>query len=238
MRLLMVDIVGGLLKEGDPLPRESDLAQQFEVSRGVIRETLRGLEDRGLIVVQHGRPGALVTERRRWDVLDPDVLTVVLQSSHSATVLAEYIDARRIVEVEAAARAAERATDEDLDRLASVFAHFESSGRRAAVNRSAEQIFYAADIEFHQAILDASGNRVLARLTEPIQRALLATRRPLAHPGYELNERIEQHRRIMRAIADHDVAGAREAMTHHLNAVELLLADRIDVSPLDLDAIG
>lgn len=237
MRLLMVDIVEGLLKEGDPLPRESDLAQQFEVSRGVIRETLRGLEDRGLIVVQHGKPGAIVTERRRWDILDTDVLTVVLQSEHSATVLAEYIDARRIIEVEAAARAASRATEADLARLASVFAHFESSGRRAAVNRSAEQIFYTADIEFHQAILDASGNRVLARLTEPIQRALLTTRRPLAHPGYELAERIEQHKRIMQAIANRDVEGAREAMTDHLAAVELLLADRVDVSPLDPEAL-
>jgi GntR family transcriptional repressor for pyruvate dehydrogenase complex len=237
MRLLMVDIVDGLLKEGDPLPRESDLAQQFEVSRGVIRETLRALEDRGLIVVQHGKPGAIVTERRRWDILDTDVLTVVLQSEHSATVLAEYIDARRIIEVEAAARAASRATEADLARLASVFVHFEASGRRAAMNRSAEQIFYTADIEFHQAILDASGNRVLARLTEPIQRALLTTRRPLAHPGYELTERIEQHKRIMQAIANRDVEGARAAMTDHLNAVELLLADRVDVSPLDPEAL-
>jgi DNA-binding FadR family transcriptional regulator len=235
MRLLLVDIVEGVLEEGHPLPRESDLAEQFEVSRGVIRETLRGLEDRGLIVVQHGKPGAIVTPRRRWDILDTDVLTVLLQSDDSTGVLAEYIDARRIIEVEAAARAAARATEDDLARLASVFAHFEARGRRAAMTRSAEEIFYTADIEFHQAILDASGNRVLARLTEPIQRALLTSRRPLARPGYELDERIEQHRRIMRAIANRDVEEARAAMSDHLDGVERLLADRVDVERGDLD---
>lgn len=231
----MVDIIEGLLPEGQPLPRETDLAEQFEVSRRVIREALRGLEERGLIVVQHGRPGAIVTSRRRWDVLDTDVLTVMLQSSHSSAVLAEYIDARRIIEVEAAARAASGATDEDLKRLASVFGHFEASARRAAVNRSAERIFYKADIEFHQAILDASGNRVLARLTGPIQQALLTSRRPLAHPGYELPERLEQHRRILRAIASRDVEGARAAMRDHLDSVERLLDDRIDVPPIELE---
>jgi GntR family transcriptional repressor for pyruvate dehydrogenase complex len=236
MRLLMVDIVEGLLEEGHPLPRESDLAEQFDVSRGVIREALRGLEERGLIVVQHGRPGATVTARRHWDILDTDVLTVLLQSADSGSVLAEYIDARRIIEVEAAARAAERSTAEDLEALATMFSHFESAGRRAAVNRSALKIFYTADIEFHQAILNASGNRVLARLTEPIQRALLTSRRPLTHHEHELTERIEQHRRIMQAIAARDVEGARAAMRDHLDSVEQMLRDRVDHTAIDLDA--
>lgn len=235
MRLLMVDIVEGTLQEGDTLPRELDLVEQFGVSRGVIRETLRGLEERGLIVVKHGRPGAIVTSRRRWDVLDTEVLTVLLQSAHSDEVLAEYIDARRVIEIEAAARAAERATNEDLEQLASAFGYFEASAQRAAVNRAAEAILYRADIEFHQAILDASGNRVLARLTSPIQRALLTTRRPLSQPGYEMADRIEQHGRIMRAIAARDADEARAAMSAHLDAVERLLDKRIAITPLELD---
>src|SRR3954468_12779564 len=101
MRVLIADIVGSQVMPGEALPRETDLAAQFGVSRGVARECVRGLEERGLVTVKHGR-GATVLDSARWRVLDPDVLRALLASSRGTEVLAEYLECRRILEIEAA----------------------------------------------------------------------------------------------------------------------------------------
>ena len=70
MTLLIADIVSGVRPAGDMLPREVDLAAEFDVSRGVARETIRAMEERGLISVKHGR-GATINEPADWDVFEP-----------------------------------------------------------------------------------------------------------------------------------------------------------------------
>src|SRR2546428_10829394 len=77
IQVLLSDIASGQAREGELLPPEAELAAQFGVSRGVVRETLRGLEERGVINVRHGR-GATVCPARRWDVLDAPGLSAVL----------------------------------------------------------------------------------------------------------------------------------------------------------------
>src|SRR5215813_9254293 len=117
MNAFVTEIVSGTLPAGSMLPREVDLAERFEVSRGVARETIRALEERGLISVKHGK-GATVTDSTRWNVFDPDVLAVLLAGSGGDEVLGEYLECRRVLEVEAAGLAAERAGDEDIETIA------------------------------------------------------------------------------------------------------------------------
>src|SRR5204862_2949461 len=126
MRLLIAEIVSGRRAVGGMLPKEVDLADEFEVSRGVARETIRALEERGLIVVRHGR-GATINEPDRWDVFDPDVLAATLESGSDADVLAEYLDCRRILEVEAAGLAAVRAKKRDVAQLTAALARMEDA---------------------------------------------------------------------------------------------------------------
>ena len=73
MPALIEDIVAGRRAAGELLPREVDLAAAFAVSRGVARECLRAMEERGLVSVRHGR-GATVRPSEDWDVFDPDIL--------------------------------------------------------------------------------------------------------------------------------------------------------------------
>src|SRR5256885_15293818 len=108
MRVLIADIVSGALPPGAPLPREADLATQFGVSRGVARECIRGLEERGLVSVKHGR-GATVNGQHSWNVFDPEVLAAALRSDHGPDILGEYLECRRILEVEAGRPGAPRA---------------------------------------------------------------------------------------------------------------------------------
>lgn len=219
MRVVTGDIVAGVIPPGAMLPREADLAAQFGVSRGVAREAIRGLEERGLISVKHGR-GATVNDDVKWDIFSPEVLAVLLESARGAEVLREYLECRRILEIEAAGLAAERATAQHLTALADALAQMTTSAERSRTNSAAEDFYHEADIAFHRAVIAATGNKALGRMTEPIHHALAQARRPLARPQYRLERSLPEHKRILAAIADRDGDGARSAMRAHLATVE------------------
>src|SRR5918999_1103623 len=189
MRVLIGEIAGGALGEGDRLPREQDLAEQFRVSRGVARECIRSLEERGLITVKHGR-GATVAPAAQWDVFEP------------------------------AGLAAERAGEAVLKELAGAFAEMTSAAERARVNPAAEQLYQEADVAFHHAIVEATGNRALARMTSPVHSALSALFAPLARPEHRLERGLPEHQRILDAIRSGDPEEARSAMRDHLLTIE------------------
>jgi GntR family transcriptional repressor for pyruvate dehydrogenase complex len=224
MRVLIADIAGGAIAPGAPLPRETDLAREFGVSRGVARECVRGLEERGLVSVKHGR-GATVTPEADWDMFNPDVLAAVLSGERGAAVLGEYLECRRLLEIEAAGLAAERAGARDLAVLADVLERMTAAAARAEASPAAEDLYHEADIAFHHAVIAATGNRALGRMSEQIHRALAMARRPLARPGQRLARSLPEHRRILSAIAARDPAEARAAMRDHLLTVEQYLRE-------------
>jgi GntR family transcriptional repressor for pyruvate dehydrogenase complex len=224
MQVLIGDIVHGTFQEGDLLPREADIATKYGVSRGVARECIRGLEERGLIAVKHGR-GATVLPERDWDTLDPFVLTGLLQGERRLETLRDYLEARRLLEVEAAAIAAERATDEDLEELGKAYELMRESAEVARTNPAAEGRYHEADIAFHRAVVNATENLALGRITEPLHRALLAVLGPLSRPENRFDVGLPEHERILKAIQSRKPAKARAAMAAHLETVEGYLPD-------------
>ncbi len=224
MRVLLGDIVSGRVGVGGWLPREADLAGQFGVSRGVARECVRGLEERGIVAVKHGR-GATVRPEERWNVLDPDVLGALLDSGRGAAILGEYLESRRILEIAAAGLAAERADQAHLTALSDAFDRMAAAAVRAIDSPAAEELYHEADIAFHRALIDAAGNRALGSMTEPIHRALITARRPLARPDARLDRSLPEHQRILAAVAQADPEAAREAMRAHLLTVEAYLRE-------------
>src|SRR4051812_16186584 len=217
MGILIGDIVSGARPAGEMLPREVDLAEEFDVSRGVARETIRAMEERGLISVKHGK-GATVNAPEEWDVFDPDVLAATLDSERGSEVLAEYLECRRILEVEAAGMAAQRATKRDIDHLTTALRRMEETAGRPE-SQAAEERFHEADIAFHQTLIGATGNRALGGLVERIHSALLLARFPLARPQYRQERALPEHRRILAAVAEGDSAQARQAMSDHLDTI-------------------
>jgi DNA-binding FadR family transcriptional regulator len=115
-RCFVEEIVWGRLVVGAALPREVAVAERFAISRGVARECLRGLEERGLVTVRHGS-ATTVNARERWDLFDDFVLAAALASPIAVELLGEYLECRRIVEIGAAGLAAERAGGEQLAAL-------------------------------------------------------------------------------------------------------------------------
>jgi DNA-binding FadR family transcriptional regulator len=225
MRVLIADIVSDQIPAGDKLPREADLAEKFEVSRGVARECIRALEERGLVAVTHGK-GATVNSSEHWNMFDPDVLGGMLDSPRSGEILENYLECRRILEVEAAGLAAKRATKKDVERIGEAFARMEEATGRPH-SAASEDLFHKADAAFHQAIFLATRNRALGGLAETIQAALLIARYPLARPQYRLERALPEHRNIFKAIADGDAARARGAMAKHLKTIEGYLREHV-----------
>jgi DNA-binding FadR family transcriptional regulator len=225
MLVLLGDITGGALEEGEKLPSLTQLAAQFGVSTGVVRECQRALAERGLVSVRHGRR-AIVSPEEEWDLFDPDVLAALVRSDRAADVLAEYLESRRILEVEAAGLAAERATPRAVQRLSSAFDAMRTAAERARTNPAAEPLYEKADVDFHRAIIRAAGNRPLARMAEPVHRALTATFATLARPGTRFERGLPEHARILEAIGNGDAAEARLAMREHLLTIEGYLREQ------------
>lgn len=229
LQALVADIVAGALVAGDRLPTETELARRFEVSRGVAREGLRSLEERGLVRVKHGS-GATVLPATEWDMFNPEVIAAVLSGDQGAQLLGDYLECRRLLEIEAAALAAQRATRPQLMALAEALEQMTTAATYSAGGPSAEDRFHDADIAFHRAVIRATGNHALGRMTEPVHRALAAARRPLARPEHRLERSLPEHRRILAAIADGDADEARAAMRDHLLTVERYLSEYVDAS--------
>ena len=156
-------IISGALREGDVLPTEPALCEQFGFSRTVIREGLKLLEERGLVRVEQGR-GTTVQPRDSWNLLDPVVLRIALEYDHDMS-LARQPDHRA-----AGARARdgarprrERLTDEELAALAENIEQMEAS-------YDDYERFRAFDLAFHAIVMKASGNEVGLTIVRAIHR--------------------------------------------------------------------
>jgi DNA-binding FadR family transcriptional regulator len=217
MQDLISQIVSGELAPEEWLPRETDIAANFQVSRGVAREVIRGLEERGLVEVFHGR-GAQVSSQARWDTFDIDVLSAHLGGERRREVLRDFLECRMIVEVEAAGLAAERAGPEVQEAVSAALDDLRESAQRPQ-SPSAELKFHQADLAFHRAIIEATGNSALAGLVERIHAALLAARYPLARPQYRQARAMPEHERIAETILAGNPKAAKKAMQKHLETV-------------------
>jgi DNA-binding FadR family transcriptional regulator len=216
MRELLAEMAVGELVPGDMLAREVDLATRFDVSRGVVREFIRGLEERGVIAVKHGR-GATVTPSDEWDVLDPEVLRALLQAPGGEELVGEALECQRLLEVHAAGLAAERARPDDLDALAQAVERMAAEVPKAGRTAGAAERCHEADRDFHRALVRASGNRALARMSAPLHRALMAAAGERAGP-VDVKRQLAAHRKIVSAIAEGDADAARAATAAHLGA--------------------
>jgi GntR family transcriptional repressor for pyruvate dehydrogenase complex len=193
------------LPAGAKLPSERELAEQFGVSRTVVREAVRDLAAKGVLDVRSGA-GARVSDTdddglgqslalflRRRNLLDP-------QKIH---------EVRETLELQTTLLAAERASDED---LAAIRAAFETMKAAADDARAASE----ADVEFHRAIARAANNELYLVLVDSLSDVLMEIRlATLARPGRSAAA-IQQHQRVVEALEQRDPQLAVQAMRDHL----------------------
>jgi DNA-binding FadR family transcriptional regulator len=205
-------IIGGALAEGDVLPTEPALCQEFGFSRTVVREGLKLLEGRGLVRVEQGR-GTTVQPRTSWDLLDPDVLRIALEYDVDMALLDDLMLVRRVLEREMAAAAASRLTNAELDELARLIDEME-------VAYDDYEHFRALDNAFHAVIMRASGNEIGLTIVRVIHRHGGATPPLAATPASKaaLKRTSAEHRRILEALAARDASAAGERISAHIES--------------------
>jgi GntR family galactonate operon transcriptional repressor len=204
-------IVSGTIAEGESLPRESELAIRYGVSRQALREGLKVLAAKGLVVSRR-RAGTRVASRQSWNLLDPDVLAWHPPEGIDPAFLSDLVELRRLIEPAAAAFAAERA---DPHKIGGVTAAVERM--RAAVAAEDADAYRAADAEFHFAIFSASGNVLIERLSSILGPLYDASFRVQMEAGGTLPHAIAIHTAVYEAIVAGDGTGARRAMEQILS---------------------
>jgi DNA-binding FadR family transcriptional regulator len=213
---LGLQIIRGDYLPEDTLPNEDALCKEFGVSRGVLREAMKVLIQKGLI---ESRPktGTLIRPRSCWNLFDPDVLIWKSQAGNKLEFLQNIMEVRRIIEAEATKLAAERASTEDIERIRSI--HHEMANTITNGTRYSDEDFILIDLKFHMAILEACGNELIVQIGHTMRQALLTARQSDRHDIEAQKAVLPSHLMILDAIAEHDPVRAYKAAQEHIEHV-------------------
>jgi GntR family transcriptional repressor for pyruvate dehydrogenase complex len=204
----------GLLAPGTKLPSERELASYFGVARSSLRPALKVLEIMGVITQRVGDGSYLNKDASSVLAVPMEFLFLLDDTS-----LQELTEMRLMIEPALAAKAAERASTQDIALLRQSIADFESS-------KQDRVRLVASDLLFHRAIFQASRNRLAGRLFYTIHRAML-NMIMVTSQLVEIEHTLEFHRPIMEAIEKRNPELAARLMTDHLiDARDLLLHNR------------
>ena len=205
---LIQRVLKGQYATGELLPPEQPLAEEFGVSRIVIREAIKILVEKGLVEVRQGR-GTRALPETQWNPLDPQVLALRGEGEGTHQLWMELLEARGVFEVQSAGMAALRISDAELMRLSAHLRTMDNLIHDPAAFRD-------ADAEFHLAIVRSAQNRVLAKLIEPVRYLL---QKVFSHTGVlpgAAHHAQSDHWQIYRALEQHDPLQTQNAMQHHL----------------------
>lgn len=203
----------GELKAGDRLPPEPDLAQMLQVSRGSLREALKGLMFLGLIKSRAGDGTYIQSSLSR--VLNQHFQWMILLEEVKHL---EIYELRKIIEPQAAALAARRATRADIERL-------QAALEGLAAGRGDPESFHAFDIRFHDAFAQASGNAAIQSTMRMLYHATSEARKAALPFIDDWDRHWRRHERVFLCIRDHKPALASKAVLEDLRYAESLIRE-------------
>lgn len=216
IELLLLD---GVLSSGDRLPSERDLALKLDISRPVLREALKELENRELIVSRHG--GGTYVADLIGQVFSQPVAKLVSRHERATR---DYLEYRRELEGHASELAAQRATDVDKARLAEIIERL----RAAHANNDFDEEL-DGDLDLHNAVGEAAHNIILMHTLRACYRLMAEglfyhKRLILDLPGSR-DRILAQHEAIVAAICAGEPAEARRAAEAHIDYVASSVAE-------------
>ena len=223
-------IVSGRYPVGESLPAEPLLCGELGVSRSVLREAVKSLVAKGLLATGP-KVGTRVLSEDQWNWFDPDVIAWLVKKGLPTEFVRDLQDPRRVVEPAAVRLAAERADAQDLAAIESAFA-----GMKRAVEEGGDD-YITHDLRFHQSLLRASGNRMLAQMSEVLS-ALLQT-------SFEISTRkdngpassLSMHREVLDAVSARQPERAEQVILRLIDSARQDIDDVLATSrvpPLQL----
>jgi DNA-binding FadR family transcriptional regulator len=215
--VLACDVVAGRVLPGEPFSSTEEIVDRFGVSRTVAREALQMLSLVGLVRVQHGKRTEVRPERE-WNVLTPVVQDALRRESQLEPVWRDLYEFRLLIEPQAAAWMATRASDEDCGRLAALAAEM----RLLAEDVANVRRVLATDQAFHSLVAQSATNRILAGVSRSFWEAVSVIWLESHLGAKELVDVAQQHQLIAEAITHRDPEVAATAMEAHLRAASTM----------------
>ncbi len=201
----------GQLQPGDRLPPERELAELLQVSRASLREALRVLEMAGVITIRQGG-GTFVRALADDGLLSPLLLMLDVRGD----LVGDLLEVRIMFEPETTARAALRAT---ADNLAELERNVAAQGRLVEAGERSDD-WLALDRQFHVAIARASQNEVAVRVTRFITDMLQDVQRHFVASDQRMRHAFARQQQILLAVSEREPRRARDTMLQHLREVE------------------
>ena len=215
----------GDFRVGERLPTEKGLMELFGVGRNTLREATHALAAQGIVDVRPGR-GVTVIAVSSDRAVDRSIVAALLDDQ----AISDLYEFRRVIEVEAAIRAAERATDWDVDEI--------GDRLNAFLHAFHERLpTWEEDVAFHRKIADASHNQIFGLVLDLVNDKLLASRRETQRSTAVLRRAMREHTAVFEAIKNRDPGATAAAMAQHIDSAVWALgqarkrASRTDVLP-------
>lgn len=206
-------IITGTLQPGNMLPPERVLAEQFGVSRTVIREAMKALEHQGLVEVQHGR-GIMIISPSVESVVNSMVRYLKIDMSP----LWALHEMRSIVETEIAGLAASRRATEDVQILKNLL-------EQMANNVNSPEKYAEIDIEFHRALARMTYNPLFPIIMEPLSEFMREARRIGGKAMDAQRRTLASHSEIVSAVENQDIEYAKSVMGEHFEKVASFISE-------------
>jgi DNA-binding FadR family transcriptional regulator len=215
-------IISGRYPPGATLPPEPTLCEELGVSRTVVREAVKSLVAKGLLVTGP-KVGTRVLPAEQWNWFDPDVVAWHTQIGLSRDFLRDLQELRRIVEPAGVRLAADRATAQDIGEIEAAYA-----GMRDAIENGGDYVLH--DLRFHQGLLRACHNRMLVQMSKALE--------PLLRTSFEISttrldgpaQSLPLHRAVLDAIIRRKPDAAEKAALALIDGahddIELVLGSR------------
>lgn len=220
-RTIGKEILTGTWAPGANLPPEAELMARFGVSRTVLREVMKTLSAKGLVVLKT-RVGTRVLNSSSWNFFDAELLAWRVEIGLDEEFRRSLLEIRLAVEPSSSALAAERRSETHVAQLRDCV-------RRMAESAGDRDKFAEADLEFHQLIGVASGNPMMRSLAAVIEAALFASfsqNSPVEDAG-DLKGTAASHGAVVDAIAAGSPPRARAAMLGVINLGQARIAARV-----------
>ncbi len=213
-------ILRGILRPGERLPSERELAERFSVSRPSLRDAISQLQASGLL---SAKPGAGIYVAEVLGSAFAPAL-VELFARHDEAVF-DYLSFRSDMEGLAAMRAARLGSDTDLAVIQTIFEKMEKSHAKRDAHEEAQ-----LDAQFHMAIIEASHNVVMLHMMRSmydlLRSGVFYNRQMMFKQSTSREALLEQHRAINSALQARDPSAAQAAVEAHLNYVAAALSDQ------------
>jgi GntR family transcriptional regulator, transcriptional repressor for pyruvate dehydrogenase complex len=201
-------IVAGELKDGDQLPSERELSEQFAVSRTAVREAIKALQEKGMVEVFVGR-GTYIASRTTGVVRHSLSL---LMKNDIANGIMNMVELREVMEPEIASLAATRISDECIATMQEAFDKMEASMNNV-------EAFVESDLDFHLALAEATQNPIILAILDSVIDLLREQRIITSLSTGVVQHGQSHHKIIIEAVKRRDPIAAREAMRDHLEQI-------------------